>query len=85
MYNREELENKLFNDYLEKDITVIITGDIETLFIIHNCKILINDYRIVLTNSKKEEIILSFNNVVDVKIENCIKIDYDCQSVIIDC
>lgn len=85
MYNREEIENKLFNEYLEKDVTVIITGDIETFFIIHNCKILINNYRIVLTDSKKEEIILSFNNVENVKIEKCIKIDYGCQSVILDC
>ena len=73
MKDREILENKLFDEYLEKDVTIILTGNIETMLVIHNCKILINDYRIILTDCKKEEIIISIN------------IDLGNQNITIDC
>lgn len=56
MKDREILENKLFDEYLEKDVTIILTGNIETMLVIHNCKILINDYRIILTDCKKKKL-----------------------------
>lgn len=85
MKDREILENKLFDEYLEKDVTIILTGNIETMLVIHNCKILINDYRIILTDCKKEKIIIRTDEIIDISFNQCINIDLGNQNITIDC
>lgn len=81
---KEELSNKLFNEYLDKDLSIFLAGSIEMSFTIHKAKFLINDYRIIITDSKKEEIIIKVDEIIGIKLENCIVIDLGNQQIIID-
>ena len=55
------------------------------MLVIHNCKILINDYRIILTDCKKEEIIIRTDEIIDISFNQCINIDLGNQNITIDC
>lgn len=84
MKNRELIEEKLFDDYLDKDITVILKGGITTEFIIHNAKILLSDISLILTDCKKEEFIIDLSFVTDTKVDNAITFELEEQKVILD-
>jgi len=82
--HRETIEEKLFDDYLDKDVTVILKGVITTQFIIHSARILLNDYTLILTDTKKEEFIIDFSFVTDVIVDNAITFEIDEQRVTLD-
>lgn len=84
MKDRETLESKLFDDFLEKDLTIILKGNINTEFVIHSAKLLMSNNTLMITDSKKEELIISFNDVIDIDTNSFIKIQFENQSVIID-
>lgn len=84
MKNRELIEEKLFDDYLDKDITVILKGGITTEFIIHSAKILLSDISLLLTDTKKEEFIIDLSFVTDTKVDNAITFELEEQKVILD-
>ena len=84
MINKDEIKDKLLNKYVDKNLTIVLNGNIETSFIIYNSKILMNDYRIILTDSMKKEIIIKLDELVDVQFDNCLILDLGNQTVIID-
>ncbi len=84
MKNRELIEEKLFDDYLDKDITVILKGGITTEFIIHNAKILLSDISLILTDCKKEEFIIDLSFVTNTKVDNAITFELEEQKVTLD-
>ena len=84
MKNRELIEEKLFNDYLDKDITVILKGGITTQFVIHDARILLNDYTLILTDTKKEQFMVDLSFVTDVIVDNAITFEIEEQKVTLD-
>ena len=83
MNNKSKLVD-FVNTYKEKDLTVILEGAIETFFVIHNSKILMNDYRIIFTDSHKEELNLNLDEIEDISMENYLVFYLNNQKVIID-
>jgi len=84
MKNRELIKEKLFDDYLDKDITVILKGGITTEFIIHSAKILLSDISLILTDCKKEEFIIYLSFVTDTTVDNAITFELEEQKVTLD-
>lgn len=84
MKNRELIKEKLFDDYLDKDITVILKGGITTEFIIHSAKILLSDISLILTDCKKEEFIIDLSFVTDTTVDNAITFELEEQKVTLD-
>lgn len=84
MKNREIIEEMLFEKYLDKDITIILKGGITTEFIIHSAKILLSDNTLIITNTKKEELIIDFSFVTDSKVDNAITFELEEQKVTLD-
>jgi len=84
MKNREIIEEKLFNNYLDKDVTVILKGAITTKFIIHGSKILLSDNTLILTDTKKEEFIIDLSWVTDVIVDNAITFEIEEQKITLD-
>ncbi len=84
MKNREIIEEMLFEKYLDKDITIILKGGITTEFTIHSAKILLSDNTLIITNKKKEELIIDFSFVTDSKVDNAITFELEEQKVILD-
>ena len=84
MKNREIIEEKLFNDYLDKDVTVILKGCIITQFIIHNAKILLSNNTLILTDTKKEEFIIDLSFITDTSVDNAITFELEEQKVTLD-
>lgn len=85
MKNRELIEEKLFDDYLDKDVTVILKGCIIiTQFIIHNAKILLNDNTLMITDCKKEEFIIDLSFVTNTIVDNAITFELEEQKVTLD-
>jgi len=84
MKNREIIEEMLFEKYLDKDITIILKGGITTEFTIHSAKILLSDNTLIITNTKKEELIIDFSFVTDSKVDNAITFELEEQKVILD-
>lgn len=84
MKHRETIEEKLFDEYLDKDVTVILRGVITTQFIIHSAKILLNDYTLILTDAKREEFIIDLSFVTDTKVDNAITFELEEQKVTLD-
>lgn len=84
MENRKLIEKKLFDNYLDKDVNVILKGGITTEFIIHNAKILLSNHTLIITNTKKEELIIKFSFVTDVIVDNAITFELEEQKVTLD-
>lgn len=84
MKNREIIEEMLFEKYLDKDVTVILKGGITTEFIIHSAKILLSDISLIITNTKKEELIIDFSFVTNTTVDNAITFELEEQKVTLD-
>lgn len=84
MKNRELIEQRLFEKYLDKDITIILKGGITTEFIIHNAKILLSDISLILTDCKKEELIIDLSFVTNTRVDNAITFELEEQKVTLD-
>lgn len=84
MKHREIIEEKLFNEYLDKDVSVILKGCIITQFIIHKTKILLSDNTLILTDTKKEEFIIDLSFVTDVIVDNAITFEIEEQKITLD-
>lgn len=84
MKNKGLIEEKLFDDYLDKDVTVILKGCITTEFIIHSAKILLSDISLILTDCKKEEFIIDLSFVTNTRVDNAITFELEEQKVTLD-
>lgn len=83
--DKEKVLDKLFNEFLNKDLKIILAGTIETQFIIHNAKIVMNNKHLIITNCEDEEVIISLDELSDVKIsEYYITFEINNQMVTID-
>ncbi len=84
MKYKEMIEEILFDKYLDTDVTVIFQGYIKTNFVIHNAKILLSENTLMITNTKKEEITICLNEVIDLKVNSCITFYFDNLEVTLD-
>lgn len=84
MKNRELIEQRLFDNYLEKDVNVILRGGITTEFTIHSAKILLSDNTLIITNTKREELLINFSFVTNTTVDNAITFELEEQKVTLD-
>lgn len=66
--DKEQILDKLFNEFLDKDLRIILEGIITSQFVVHNSKILMNNKHLIITDCQDEEIIISLNELSDVTI-----------------
>jgi len=83
--NKEKIINILFNEYLDKDITVILEKSITTDFIIEKAKIVMSDRTLMITDGNKKELIICLDEVLNTKIHNAITFQLENQLVTLDC
>ena len=81
----EKMQEKLFNDFLDKDLNILLEGVITTDFIIRNAKICISDKRLMITDCNKTELIISLDEVTNMYIRSYLKFEFEEQKVTIDC
>lgn len=84
MNNLNEIKEKLFNNFTNKDLTIILEGNITTDFIIRNAKISISNKRIMLSDGNKTELIICIDNIINTYICNYIELSFEKQKIIID-
>lgn len=85
IHDKEKVLDKLFNDFLNKDLKIVLSGTIETQFMVHNAKIVMNNKHLIITNCEDEEVIISLDELSDVKIsEYYITFEINNQMVTID-
>ena len=70
MKDKEKILNKLFNEFIDKDLRIILKGSITSELIIHNSKILMNNKHLIITDCENEEIIICLNELSDVIIND---------------
>ena len=85
MKDREKLLNKLLNDFLNQDISVILEGAITTDFIIEKAKIVMSIKTLMITDTNNKELLICLDDVLDIKIHNCIIFELETQKLKIDC
>lgn len=84
--DKEKILDKLFNEFLDKDLRIILQGTIETSIIIHKAKILMNNKHLIITDCGDDEVIICLNELLDVIIKNSfITFKIVNQSITIDC
>lgn len=80
----EKIQEKLFNDFLDKDLTVILEGSITTDFIIRGAKIAISDKTLMITDGNKKELIICLDEVTNMYIRSYLEIELEEQKITID-
>lgn len=68
--NKEQILDKLFNEFLDKDLRIILEGIITSQFVVHNSKILMNNKHLIITDCEDEEIIICLNELSDVTVND---------------
>lgn len=82
--HKELLEEQLYNNFLNKNLTIILDGGISTNFIIKNAKIVISDSILFITDGQKKDLIILLDEITNVTAKNYISIEFDMINITID-
>lgn len=82
--HKELLEEQLYNNFLNKDLTIIIDGGISTNFVIRNAKIVISNSTLFITDGQKQDLIILLDEITNVTSKNYISIEFDMLNITID-
>lgn len=68
MKDKDKMIEKLYNEFLDKDLQIILEETIETQILIDNAKILMNNKRLIISDCNNEEIMICLNEMSNIEI-----------------